>query len=102
MKFILMNLFSKTLLNCVCHQFEFDLVYVTKPRNYAGNKPPVHASSKIFSQNLDVFLFYFFIRSPKADWRHLSLVAITTSLFMIPWQVWLIIGGMINTFTLMI
>lgn len=26
------------------------------------------------------------IKSPKADWRHLSLVAITTSLFMIPWQ----------------
>lgn len=26
------------------------------------------------------------IKSPKADWRHLSLVAATTSLFMIPWQ----------------
>ncbi|XP_020620076.1 probable C-mannosyltransferase DPY19L1 [Orbicella faveolata] len=26
------------------------------------------------------------LKSPKADWRHLSLVAITTSLFMIPWQ----------------
>ncbi|KAL9967638.1 hypothetical protein ACROYT_G025913 [Oculina patagonica] len=26
------------------------------------------------------------IKSPKADWRHLTLVAITTSLFMIPWQ----------------
>ena len=101
MKFILLNLFGKTLLNCFCHQFEFDLVYVSKPRNYADNKPPVHVSNKILSQNLHVF-FLFFVRSPKADWRHLSLVAITTSLFMIPWQVWLIIGGMINTFTLMI
>lgn len=26
------------------------------------------------------------IKSTKADWRHLSLVAITTSLFMVPWQ----------------
>ena len=61
MKFILMNLFSKTLLNCVCHQFEFDLVYVSKLRNYAGNKPPIHVSNKILSQNLHVFLFYFLL-----------------------------------------
>ncbi|PFX26958.1 putative C-mannosyltransferase DPY19L1 [Stylophora pistillata] len=26
------------------------------------------------------------IKSPKVDWRHMSLVAITTSLFMVPWQ----------------
>lgn len=58
------NLFfwiSKTFLNCICHQSEFDLVYVSKPRNYADNKPPIHVSDKILSQNLHVFLFYFLL-----------------------------------------
>ena len=34
---------------------------VSKPRNYADNKPPIHVSDKILSQNLHVFLFYFLL-----------------------------------------
>ena len=46
------------------------------------------SEGKMFLVPAAKFFKFSFVRSPKADWRHLSLVAITTSLFMIPWQVW--------------
>lgn len=77
--------------NCCKHEWHSEVSFTTVALNASRHETAIVTTItiriKLQQKEKWLFLIVCLFRSSNAGWRHLSLVALTTSLFMIPWQV---------------